>query len=143
MLAGAMFAAVAALPARAQEEGAPPAGGRGAHRAEAAAHMREISDKLGLTPDQQKVFADSMRDEHEKMKALKDDSAVEGKAKRKQAMQIHSDAIATRRASLTEDQKPKFDALQAEMHEKMRKRRGAGAEGGDGMMPPPPPPPGV
>lgn len=143
LLAGAMLAGIAAMPAMAQEEGMPPAGapaGQG-HRGEAAEHMKEMSDKLGLTPEQQDVFRKSMMDERTKLTALRDDTSTDRKDKRKQMMQIRSDASATRRAALTEDQKPKYDAMEAEMREHMRDRRKGGGAGDDAGGPPPPPPP--
>jgi len=48
-------------------------------------------------------------------------------------MDIHKASTDKIRAILTDDQKTKYDALQAEMQEKMKERR----QGGD--APPPPP----
>jgi Spy/CpxP family protein refolding chaperone len=49
-------------------------------------------------------------------------------------MEIHKASQEKIRALLTEDQKTKYDALQAEMRERMENRRGGGG-------PPPPAPP--
>ena len=49
-------------------------------------------------------------------------------------MDIHKASQDKIRAMLTDDQKTKYDAMQAEMQEKMKERRQGGA------TPPPPPP---
>ena len=70
------------------------------------------------------------------MMALREDTSIAGSDKRAKMMDIHKAAQEKIRALLTDDQKTKYDALQAEMRERMENRRG-----GPGAPPPPPPPP--
>jgi protein CpxP len=76
------------------------------------------------------IDADAMT----QMKALREDTSVAEPDKRAKMMDIHKTSQDKIRALLTEDQKTKFDALQAQM----REHRG---NHGGGDEPPPPPPP--
>ena len=93
-----------------------------------------LTKKLSLTPDQvtqvKAIDADAMN----QMKALHEDTSVAGPDKRAKMMDIHKTSQDKIRGLLTDDQKTKFDALQAQM----RERRGDHGGGGDGPPPPPP-----
>jgi periplasmic protein CpxP/Spy len=134
--------ALSALPAMAQDPSAPPPpqdqagprqGGPGGMRGN---QVEFLTKKLNLTPDQvtqvKAIDADTMN----QMKALHEDTSVAGPDKRAKMMDIHKASQDKIRALLTDDQKTKFDALQAQTRER-RGNRG----GGDGPPPPPPPPP--
>jgi Spy/CpxP family protein refolding chaperone len=92
-----------------------------------------LTKKLNLTPDQvaqvKAIDADTMT----QMKALREDTSAAGPDKRAKMMDIHKASQDKIRALLTDDQKTKFDALQAQS----RGRRG-NPDGGDGPPPPPP-----
>jgi periplasmic protein CpxP/Spy len=134
--------ALSALPAMAQDPSAPPPppqdqagpphgqGGPGGMRGN---QVEFLTKKLNLTPDQvtqvKAIDADTMS----QMKALREDTSVAGPDKRAKMMDIHKASQDKIRALLTDDQKTKFDALQAQMQE----RRGNHG-GGDGPPPPPP-----
>jgi Spy/CpxP family protein refolding chaperone len=135
--------ALSALPAMAQDPSAPPpppqdqAGSR--HGGMGSGGMRGnqvefLTKKLSLTPDQvtqvKAIDADAMN----QMKALHEDTSVAGPDKRAKMMDIHKTSQDKIRGLLTDDQKTKFDALQAQM----RERRGDHGGGGDGPPPPPP-----
>jgi Spy/CpxP family protein refolding chaperone len=139
--------ALSALPAMAQDPSAPPppqdqAGPRqGGPGGMGSGGMRGnqvefLTRKLNLTPDQvtqvRAIDADAMN----QMKALREDTSVAGPDKRAKMMDIHKASQDKIRALLTDDQKTKFDALQAQT----RERRGDHG-GGDGPPPPPPTPP--
>jgi len=131
--------ALSALPAMAQDPSAPPPpqdqagprqGGPGGMRGN---QVEFLTKKLNLTPDQvtqvKAIDADTMN----QMKALHEDTSVAGPDKRAKMMDIHKASQDKIRALLTDDQKTKFDALQAEMREH-RENHG----GGQGGPPPPP-----
>jgi hypothetical protein len=73
-------------------------------------------------------------DTRKQFMTLREDTSVAGADKQTKMMDIHKASQDKIRALLTEDQKTKYDALQAEMRERMENRRG-------GSEPPPPAPP--
>jgi Spy/CpxP family protein refolding chaperone len=131
--------ALSALPAMAQDPSAPPPppqgqtgpehGGPGGMKGN---QVEFLTKKLNLTPDQvtqvKAIDADTMN----QMKALREDTSVAGPDKRAKMMDIHKASQDKIRALLTDDQKTKFDALQAQMRERRENR------GGDGPPSPPP-----
>jgi protein CpxP len=130
--------ALSALPAMAQDPSAPPPqdqagprqGGQGGMRGN---QVEFLTKKLNLTPDQvtqvKAIDADAMT----QMRALREDTSVTPDEKKPKMRAIHQASQDKIRALLTDDQKTKFDALQAQMQE----RRGNHG-GGDGPPPPPP-----
>jgi periplasmic protein CpxP/Spy len=132
--------ALSALPAMAQDPSAPPpppqdqAGPRpgGPGGGMRGNQVDFLTKKLNLTPDQvtqvKAIDADAM----DQMKALHEDTSIAGPDKRAKMMDIHKTSQDKIRALLTDDQKTKFDALQAQA----REHRGNHG-GGDGPPPPP------
>jgi Spy/CpxP family protein refolding chaperone len=94
-----------------------------------------LTKKLNLTPDQVTQVKAIEDDSRKQMMALREDTSIAGADKRAKMMDIHKAAQDKIRALLTDDQKTKYDALQAEMRERMENRHG-----GPGGPPPPPPP---
>jgi len=92
-----------------------------------------LTKQLNLTPDQVTQVKAIDADTWKQAKAVQDDTSIAGPDKRTKMMEIHKASQDKIRALLTDDQKTKFDALQAEMREH-RGNRG----GGDGPPPPPP-----
>src|SRR5437660_12052150 len=136
--------AVGALQAKAQDPAAPPPppppgqdgprhGGPGGMRGN---QVEFLTKKLNLTPDQVTQVKAIEDDSRKQMMALREDTSIAGADKRAKMMDIHKAAQDKVRALLTDDQKTKYDALQAEMRERMENR-----QGGPGGPPPPPPPP--
>jgi Spy/CpxP family protein refolding chaperone len=109
-----------------QREGRGP-GGRGGMNPEE--RLKRLTTELNLTADQQAKVKTIVESEKTKMDALRDDTSVEGDAKREKAMAIRKDSQDAIRAALTADQQAKFDKMQADMKNR-GERRG----------PPPPPP---
>jgi len=93
-----------------------------------------LTKKLNLTPDQVTQVKAIEDDTRKQIMALREDTSVAGADKRAKMMDIHKASQDKIRALLTDDQKTKYDALQAEMRERMENRRG-------GSGPPPPAPP--
>jgi Spy/CpxP family protein refolding chaperone len=94
-----------------------------------------LTKKLNLTPDQVTQVKAIDDDARKQSMALREDTSVAAADKRAKMMDIHKASQDKIRALLTEDQKTKYDALQAEMRERMENRHG-----GSGGPPPPPPP---
>jgi periplasmic protein CpxP/Spy len=141
ILQGAILAlsmtALSALPAMAQDpagpppqgQAGPPHGGRGEF---GRGHQLEfLTKKLSLTPDQVTQIKAIDEDTWKQSKALHEDTSTAGPDKRAKMMDIHKASQDKIRALLTEDQKTKFDALQAQMREH---------RGNHGGGPPPPTP---
>jgi Spy/CpxP family protein refolding chaperone len=92
-----------------------------------------LTKKLNLTPDQVTQVKAINDDARKQMMALREDTSIAQADKRAKMMDIQKASQDKIRALLTDDQKTKFDALQAQM----RERRGDHG-GGDGPPPPPP-----
>ncbi|HEY6376572.1 MAG TPA: Spy/CpxP family protein refolding chaperone [Edaphobacter sp.] len=130
--------ALLTMPMRAQDTTppAPPQGqmGRGRGGPGMGGNQVEfLTSKLNLTPDQvtqvKAIDADSMK----QASAVRDDTSLAQADRRTKMMDIRKASTDKIRAILTDDQKTKYDALQAEMQEKMKERRQGGG-------PPPAPP---
>ncbi|HMH12843.1 MAG TPA: Spy/CpxP family protein refolding chaperone [Edaphobacter sp.] len=116
---------------------APPAGqmrGGPGHRGDM---VEMLTKKLNLTPDQVTQVKAINDDSMTQAKAVRDDSSLSQADKRSKMMDIHKASQDKIRGVLTDEQKTKYDAMQAEMKAKMQERRQQG--GGD--APPPPAPP--
>ena len=128
--------ALSALPAMAQDPSAPPppgqAGPRGGPGGMRGHQLEFLTKQLNLTPEQVTQVKAIDEDTWRQAKVLQDDTSIAGPDKRAKMMEIHKASQDKIRALLTDDQKTKFDALQAQM----REHRG---HGGDGPPPPPPP----
>jgi periplasmic protein CpxP/Spy len=116
-----------------QQDQAGPQGGRHGGPGREEHQIEFLTKKLSLTPDQVtqvKAIDDNSR---QQMMALRNDSTVAQADKRAKMMAIHQASQDKIRGVLTDDQKTKFDAMQAEM-----KARRESHEGGQGSAPPPP-----
>jgi protein CpxP len=128
------------LPALAQDpppppqapDGPPHGGGMGMR----GNQVEFLTKRLNLTPDQVTQVKAIDEDTMKQAKAVQDDTSLAGPDKRTKMMDIHKTAQGKIRALLTDDQKAKYDALQAEMRERNQNR-----QGGPGGPPLPPPPP--
>ena len=133
--------ALSALPVMAQDP-APStqdqAGStNGGHRGPGQREEHQIdflTKKLNLTPDQVTQVKAIDDDSRTQMMALRQDTTTPQADKRAKMMDIHKASQAKIRAVLTDDQKTKYDALQAQMKECRESH-----EGGQGAPPPPPP----
>ncbi len=135
--------ALVALPVMAQDPAAPPPPpqGQGGPRHGGPGGMRGnqvefLTKKLNLTPDQVTQVKAIDEDARKQMKAVREDTSTAQEDKRTKMMDIRKTSQDKIRGLLTDDQKTKFDAMQAEMREHRRNR-----DGGDGPPPPQPPPP--
>jgi Spy/CpxP family protein refolding chaperone len=133
---GAMLCAV---PAIAQDTAppTPPGGGMGPRGARMEGHQIEmLTKKLNLTPDQVTQIKAIDDDTMKQAQAVRADTSLSQQDRRGKMMDIHKASEEKIRALLTDDQKTKYDALQAEMRAKMQERM----QNREGGTPPTAPP---
>ncbi len=111
-----------------QGQAAPPQGGH--MRMDPDRQLERLTRELNLTTDQQSQIKPLLVDRQQKMQALMQNESLSQDDRRAQARTISMGTNNSIKALLTDEQKQKFDALQANM-------RRNGPAGG----PPPPPPP--
>ena len=124
----------ASQPPAAQDGQGPPAHGRHMDPEQRQARMLEMMTKrLSLTPDQvtqvKGIQADSLSQEQ----SLRSDTTTQGPDRRTKMMDLHKAESEKVRAVLNDDQRSKFDAMQARQQEHWKER------GGEQGPPPPPP----
>lgn len=133
---GAMLCAV---PAKAQDTApaTPPGGGMGPRGGMMGEHRIEmLTQKLNLTPDQVTQIKAIDDDTMKQAQAVRADTSLSQQDRRGKMMDIHKTSEDKIRGLLTDDQKTKYDALQAEMRAKMQERM----QNRQGGTPPPAPP---
>ncbi len=121
LLAACLFA-VAAL---AQQN--PPAQESGDHKhsahmagmGSADDHVKELTTKLNLTADQQAKIKAILEENHQKMEATMKDESLSKEDRHARMMSMHESVHAKVREVLTDDQKPKFDAMVKDMEDHM------------------------
>ncbi len=117
-----------------QTEQQPPQGGW--HGRGGEEHQLEhMTRALNLTPDQVTQVKAIQTTSHQQMEALRSDTTTAPADRHARMMSIRQTAQSNIRAVLTDDQKTKFDAMQA----KMQERRAEHQQGEQGPPPPPPP----
>ena len=122
-----------AAPPATQDGGPPPRGPHG-DPAERQAHMLQmLTKRLNLTPDQVTQVKAIQADNETQMQAIHSDTSLQPADRHAKMMDLHKAENDKMRALLNDDQKAKFDAMEAKRHDRMEKDHG-GADG-----PPPPP----
>jgi protein CpxP len=124
-----------APPPQQQDNQAPPPGrhGRGMR---SGRQVEMLTRRLNLTPDQVTQVKAIDDDQISQMKALRDDTSTSKDDKRSKMMAIHQASQDKIRNVLTDEQKPKYDAMLAKMQSRRHNRHG----GDEGGAPAPPPP---
>ena len=97
--------------------------------------LEMLTKELNLTADQQTQVKAIDDDTAKQMMALRNDTSLSQDDRRAKMMDIRKGSQDKIRAILTDDQKTKYDALQAKMRERMKERSG----GGGPPAPPAPP----
>jgi periplasmic protein CpxP/Spy len=111
----------------------PPAGrARGGSEEMEGKRLAMLTKKLNLTPDQVSQVKAIDEDTMTQAKAVRGDTSLSQDDRRSKMMAIRNASQDKIRGVLTDEQKPKFDAMQAEMKAKMQERR----QGGGGDAPP-------
>lgn len=117
------------------DQAGPPMGGHGG-RGMRGNNVEMLTKRLNLTPDQAAQVKAIDEDTMKQAMAVRDDTSIAKPDKRGKMMEIHKAAQDKIRAVLNDDQKTKYDAMQAQMRERRMNH-----EGGSGAPPPPPPGP--
>jgi Spy/CpxP family protein refolding chaperone len=121
LLAACLFA-VAALAQQnppAQESGDHKHSGHMAGMGNADDHVKELTTKLNLTADQQAKVKAIMEENHQKMEATMKDESLSKEERHARMMSMHESVHTKVREVLTDDQKPKFDAMVKDMEDHM------------------------
>jgi Spy/CpxP family protein refolding chaperone len=130
----------AAPPPPPQSEGAPPPPPRPRMEQMQERRVEMMAKHLNLTPDQVAQVKAIDKDGWTQMMALRQDTSIAPPDKHEKMKAIHDAQTAKIRAILTDEQKPKYDAMMAHEHERMEERRDGQGRPGQPMNPPPPPP---
>lgn len=130
-LATLLAACLFAMAAGAQQN--PPAQEGGDHKH--AGQMRSSDDmvqdlttKLNLTADQQTKIKSILDENHEQMRATMNDQSLSKEDKHAKMKSMHDAIHAKVREVLTNDQKPKFDAMVKDMENNMHGMHGKGPD---------------
>jgi Spy/CpxP family protein refolding chaperone len=126
-----LFAACLTAFAAFAQQGPPPGGGEGhgPRRGMPSVddQLKNLSERLSLTADQQAKIKPILEDTHQQVQKLRDDESMAREDKMAKMRSIHEDSMAKVKAVLTDDQKKKFDQWQQEMQNNRRQRQ----QGGD------------
>lgn len=117
-----------------EEHAGAPGGSRGGPAKGGEMRLERMTKALNLSPDQTSQIKAIDQDSMTQMKALRDDTGTDKADKRFKMMSIHDASNTKIRALLNDEQKTKFDAMEARMRQRMQNRRG-----GDQGAPPPSP----
>lgn len=85
--------------------------------------VKVLSDQLNLKPDQQSKVRSILMDQHQQVMALIQDNSLAREAKVDKIHSLRASTIAKVRETLTDDQRPKFDAMVQQQDERMRERQ--------------------
>jgi Spy/CpxP family protein refolding chaperone len=121
LLAACLFA-VAALAQQnppAQESGDHKHSGHMAGMGNADDHVKELTTKLNLTADQQAKVKAILEENHQKMETTMKDESLSKEERHTRMMSMHESVHSKVREVLTDDQKPKFDAMVKDMEDHM------------------------
>lgn len=80
-------------------------------------HVKELTTKLNLTSDQQTKVKTILDEHHQQMKATMNDQSLSKEDKHAKMKGMHDSVHAKVREVLTDDQKPKFDAMVKDMED--------------------------
>ena len=131
---GLCSGAFCAVPMMAQDTApAAPQGQMGPRgRGMEARQLEMLTQKLNLTADQQTQVKAIDEDARKQMMALRNDTSLSQDDRHAKMMNIRKSTQDKIRAILTDEQKTKYDAMQAEMKERMKEHQ-------QGTAPPAPP----
>jgi periplasmic protein CpxP/Spy len=123
-------------PMMGQDAAPPPAGHMaGGHGQMEGRQLEMLTKKLNLTPDQVTQVKAIDDDTMAQAKAVHEDTSLSQADKHAKMMDLHKASQDKIRGLLTDEQKTKYDALQAEMKARMQARHAQG--GGEGAPAPP------
>jgi hypothetical protein len=82
-------------------------------------HVKELTTKLNLTADQQTKIKAILEGQHQEMQTVMNDKALSMDDKHAKMKTMHDSVHAKVREVLTDEQKPKFDAMVKDMENNM------------------------
>ena len=85
--------------------------------------VKVLSDQLNLSSDQQSKVRSILTDQHEQAMSLIQDNSMDRDTKIEKIHSLRADTISKVRQTLTQDQKPKFDAMVQQQDERMQQRQ--------------------
>jgi Spy/CpxP family protein refolding chaperone len=136
LLAACLFAMTAlaqqnppAQPSGDQKQGGHGHMGMGPGMGNVDDHVKELSTKLNLTSDQQTKVKAILEENHQKMQATMKDESLSKEDKHAKMKEMHDSVHAKVRDILTDEQKPKFDAMVKDMESNMNGMHGNGMHG--------------
>jgi Spy/CpxP family protein refolding chaperone len=121
LLAACLFAmaAVAQQNPPAQANGDHKHGQMGPGMGNVDDHVKELTTKLNLSNDQQAKVKSILEDTHQQMDTLAKDQSISKDDKHAKMKELHELVHSKVRDVLTDDQKPKFDAMVKDMENNM------------------------
>lgn len=91
-------------------------------------HVKELTTKLNLTADQQTKVKAILEENHQQMQATMNDQSMSKEDKHAKMKSMHDSVHAKVRDILTDEQKPKFDAMVKDMENHMNEMHGKGPD---------------
>lgn len=127
LLAACLFA----MAAGAQQN--PPEQGSGEHKHGGQMRttddmMQDLTTKLNLTTDQQSRIRAILDENHQQMQSTMNDQSLSKEDKHAKMKSMHDSIHAKVREVLTDEQKPKFDAMVKDMENNMHGKNGQGPD---------------
>ncbi len=113
-----MLASGACAYAQDQDNSPPPQGqwGQGPHRMDPDRQLQRLTHELSLSSDQQSQIKPLLVDQQQKMQALFQDQSLAQEDRRAKAKSIRDDTHSKIEALLTDEQKPKYEAMEQRMN---------------------------
>jgi Spy/CpxP family protein refolding chaperone len=135
LLAACLFAMAAgaqqnppAQPSGDQKQGGHGHMGMGPGMGNVDDHVKELTTKLNLTSDQQTKVKAILEENHQQMQATMNDQSISKEDKHAKMKSMHDSVHAKVRDILTDEQKPKFDAMVKDMENHMNEMHGKGPD---------------
>jgi Spy/CpxP family protein refolding chaperone len=130
LLAACLFAMAAFAQQNfpAQENGEHKHGGQMDRMRSTDDLVKDLTTKLNLTADQQAKVKSILEENHQKMQATMKDESLSKEDKHAKMLEMHNAVHAQVRDVLTDEQKPKFDAMVKDMENNMHKKNGQGPD---------------
>ena len=131
LLAACLFsmAATAQQNPPAQENGEHKHGGQMDGRMRSSDDLvKDLTTKLNLTADQQTKVKSILEENHQKMQTTMKDESLSKDDKHAKMREMHDAVHAQVRNVLTDEQKPKFDAMVKDMENNMHGKNGQGSD---------------
>ena len=131
VLAAVCLLAVAAFAQQSNPPAQPPAGAdqqQGQRRGPMSVddQLKNLTDRLSLTADQQAKIKPILEDRNTQMQALMKDQSLSQEDRRSKGRTIQESTTGKIRDVLTDEQKKKYDEMQQEMRDRQRQRQGGG-----------------